>query len=89
MKRFVTGLAALLFLAVIVQFFLAASDAFDAAPTEEAFGPHRLLGYAVFLFAVVVAVVGAIARLPGRLIGLAALAAGLVLGQVLISELAR
>jgi cytochrome b561 len=89
MKRVFTGLAALLFLAVIAQFFLAASGAFDTAPTEEAFQPHRALGYSILILAVVVTVAGAIARMPGRLIGMAGLAVGLVLVQVVIAEVAK
>jgi cytochrome b561 len=89
MKRVFTGLAALLLLAVIAQFFLAAIGAFDAAPTEEAFQPHRALGYSILILAVVVAVAGAAARMPGRLIGMAGLAVGLVLVQVVIAEVAK
>jgi cytochrome b561 len=89
MKRVFTGLAALLFLAVIAQFFLAASGAFDPAPTEEAFQPHRALGYLILILALVVTVAGAVARMPGRLIGMAGLAVGLVLVQVVIAEVAK
>ncbi|MGW5363272.1 DUF6220 domain-containing protein [Actinopolymorpha pittospori] len=89
MKRVFTGLAAVLFLAVVAQFFLAASGAFDSAPTEEAFQPHRVLGYSIFVLAVVVTVVGAIAQMPRRIVGIAGLAVVLVLVQVMIAEVAK
>ncbi|MEU8244866.1 DUF6220 domain-containing protein [Nonomuraea sp. NPDC048916] len=89
MKKVFTGLAALLLLAVITQFYLAASGAFDAAPIEEAFQPHRVLGNVILVLAVVVTIAAAVARMPGRLIGMAGLAAGLVLVQSLIREVAK
>ncbi|MEU0565408.1 DUF6220 domain-containing protein [Nonomuraea sp. NPDC005983] len=89
MRKVFTGLAALLLLAVITQFYLAASGAFDAAPIEEAFQPHRVLGYSILALAVVVTIAGAVARMPGRLIGMAGLVAGLVLVQSLIREVAK
>jgi cytochrome b561 len=89
MKKVFSGLAVLLLLAVIAQFYLAASGAFDTAPTEEAFQPHRVLGNAILVLAVVVTVVAAVARMRGRLIGLAGLVAGLVLVQSLIREVAK
>ncbi len=89
MKKLFTGLATLLLIAVVVQFYLAASGAFDSAPIEEAFQPHRLLGYSILALAIVSTLVAAIARMPGRMIGLAGLAAGLVLAQSLIREVAK
>ncbi len=89
MKKAFTGLAAVLLLAVIAQFYLAASGAFDTAPVEESFQPHRTLGYAILVFALVITIAAAVARMPGRLIGLAGLAAGLVIGQSVIREVAK
>lgn len=89
MKKAFTALAALLLLAVVAQFFLAATGAVDNASTEEAFQPHRMLGYSILVLAVVVTLVGAIARMPGRLVGMAGLAAGLVILQVVIREVAK
>ncbi|WP_202864613.1 DUF6220 domain-containing protein [Micromonospora endolithica] len=89
MKKFFAGLASLLLLAEVVQFYLAASGAFDTAPREDAFSPHRALGYVILLVAVVSVVVAALARVPGRLIGTMGLAAGLVLMQSLIFEIAK
>jgi len=81
-------LASLQVLAIVAQFFLAASGAFDAAPTDEAFGPHRGLGYGIILLATVLTVVAALARMPGRLIAMAGLVAGLGVVQSLIRTVA-
>ncbi|WP_280316114.1 DUF6220 domain-containing protein [Nocardia abscessus] len=89
MKRAFTGLAALLLLAVIAQFYLAASGAYDTAPVEESFQPHRTLGYVILVFAFVLTIAAAIARMPRRLVGLAGLVTGLVIGQSVIREVAR
>ncbi|ADB31119.1 hypothetical protein Kfla_2029 [Kribbella flavida DSM 17836] len=89
MRRFFVVLAAVLMLAVFAQFFLAAMGAFDTAPKEESFGPHRVLGYVILLFAVVLTVLAAVTRLPGRLIGMTGLAGGLVLLQAVIAAVAN
>lgn len=88
MRRFFAGLAILQAVAFVAQFFLAASGAFDTAPNDESFQPHRALGFAVILLACVVTVVAAIARTPGRIIGMSGLVAGLAVVQVLISTIA-
>jgi Family of unknown function (DUF6220) len=88
MRRVFAVLAAVLVLGVVAQFFLAASGAFDTAPNDEAFRPHRVLGYAIVLVALLLAIVGALARLPGRLVGMAAAAAGLGVLQGLIRAVA-
>ncbi|MEV3927491.1 DUF6220 domain-containing protein [Actinomadura coerulea] len=67
MRRAFAGLAALLMLAVVALFFLAASGAFDTAPNDEPFQSHRALGYGVVLIAVLVTVSAALARTPGPL----------------------
>jgi heme A synthase len=89
MRTAFTGVASVLMLAVVAQFFLAASGAFDSAPNEESFQPHRVLGYGIVLLAVLLTIVAAVARMPGRLIGLSGLVAGLALAQGLISALAK
>lgn len=88
MKRTFRGLVALTLLAVVVQFFLAASGAFDTAPREEAFEPHRALGYLVLVLAVVSTVVGALAKVPARLVGTTGLVVGLVVLQPVIAGVA-
>ncbi|WP_426504449.1 DUF6220 domain-containing protein [Dactylosporangium sp. McL0621] len=89
MRKAFAGLAALFLLAVVIQFFLAASGAFNTAPSEESFRAHRALGYVIFLLAVVLVIVAAVARMSGRLIGMAGMVTGLVVLQVLIAVLAR
>ena len=88
MRKVFGALAALLMLAVVVQFLLAGSGAFAGGPKDESFGSHRALGYGILLFAVVLTAVAALARLPGRLIGMTGLVAGLVLVQGLIRAIA-
>jgi Family of unknown function (DUF6220) len=89
MRRVFALLATLLVLAFVAQFFLAASGAFDTAPNDESFQPHRALGYVIFLLAVLLTILAALVRMPGRLIGMTALVAGLTVVQVLIAVLAR
>lgn len=88
MRRVFAGLATLLVLVVVAQFFLAASSAFDTAPKDESFQMHRSLGYGVVLFAVLLTIVAALARIPGRLVGMTGLVAALGVGQGLIRAIA-
>ena len=81
-------LASVLVLLVVAQFFLAASGAFDTAPNDESFQPHRALGYGIVGFAILVTIVGALARMPGRLIGMTGLVAALGVVQGLIRAIA-
>lgn len=89
MRRVFAALASLLVLAVVAQFYFAATGAFDTAPKDESFEMHRTLGYGILLFAVVLTVVAAVARMPGRLIGMTGLVAGLALLQGIIAALAN
>jgi hypothetical protein len=88
MRKVVAVLAALLALVVVVQFFLAASGAFNTGAKDEAFQPHRALGYVVFVLAALLTIASALARMPGRLTGMAGLVAGLIVLQVLIAKAA-
>ena len=88
MRKIFAGLATLLVLAVVAQFFLAATGAFDTEPNDESFQMHRALGYGILLFAVVLTLFAALARMPGRIIGMAGLAAGLALLQGVIRAVA-
>ena len=88
MRKVVAVLASLRVLVVVAQFFLAASGAFDTAPKDEAYQPHRSLGYVIFFVAVLLTIAAGMARMPGRLTGLAALVAGLLVVQVLIATAA-
>ncbi|PWU59337.1 hypothetical protein DLE60_17085 [Micromonospora globispora] len=89
MRKAFAALATLLLLIVIAQFFFAATGAFSTAPNDESFRMHHALGYVIFLVPVVMVVVAALARMPGRLIGMAALVSGLTAVQVLIAVVAR
>ncbi|MBC6447523.1 DUF6220 domain-containing protein [Actinokineospora xionganensis] len=89
MKKAVSILATVLLAAIIVQFYLAASGAFDSAPKEESFALHRGLGNGILLTAVLLAIGAAIARFPGKLIGMSGLVAVLVLVQSLIREVSK
>jgi hypothetical protein len=88
LRRVFALLATLLVLVVVTQFILAATGAFDTAPNDEAFQPHRRLGYGIVLFAILLTIVAALARVPGRLIGMTGLVAGLGVGQGLIRAIA-
>ena len=88
MRKAFAALAGLVMLVVVVQFFLAASGAFDTAPNDESFQPHRTLGFRIVLLAVLLTVVAAVARTPGRLVGLTGLVAGLVVLQAVIRAIA-
>jgi Family of unknown function (DUF6220) len=88
MRRAFTGATSLLGLAVVVQFFLAGSGAFDNAPRDVAFAAHRGLGYLILLLALVVTIMGTLLRVPARLVGMAGLATGLILLQPVIAGVA-
>jgi cytochrome b561 len=88
MRKVVAVLATLLLVGVVVQFFLAASGAFNTDGKDEAFQPHRAMGYVVFILAVLLTIAAALARMPGRLTGMAGLVAGLIVLQVLIATAA-
>jgi Family of unknown function (DUF6220) len=89
MRKAFAGLATLLLLVVVAQFFFAATGASSTAPCDESYRPHHALGYVIFVVAVAMAIVAALARMPARLIGMSALVAGLTAVQVLIAELAK
>lgn len=88
MRKVFAALTILLMLAVVLQIFLAGVGAFETAPKDEAFQPHRALGYGILLIAVLLTLVAAVARMPGRLIGMTGLVAGLVLVQAVIRVIA-
>ncbi|WP_245665613.1 DUF6220 domain-containing protein [Actinoplanes subtropicus] len=88
-RRTFAVLAVLQLLIVLAQFYLAATGAFSAKPNDEAFEPHKALGYVTFIVPVVMAIVAAAGRLPGRLTGLSALIAGLVTVQVVVAKIAE
>lgn len=88
MRRVFAGFAGVLLLAVVVQFYLAAAGAFDAAPLEDSFEMHRTLGLIILLLAALTTIAAALARAPGKVIGLSGLIVGLVVLQSPIQRLA-
>lgn len=88
MRKIFAALARLLMLAVVLQFLLAGSGAFATEPNDESFQPHRALGYGILLFAVLLTLIAALARMPGRFIAMTGLVAGLVLLQPVIRAIA-
>ncbi len=88
MRKVFALLVTLLELVVVVQFFLAAKGAFDSAPREEAFALHRTLGYTIVLLAVLLALAAAFLRMPGRIVGLTGVVAGLTVLQPVIRAVA-
>ncbi|WP_075738894.1 DUF6220 domain-containing protein [Streptomyces acidiscabies] len=89
MRKAIAGLAAVIMFAIVVQFFLAGSGAFDTAPVDEAFRPHRMLGYLIVLLSIVATLIAALARVPGRLVGMTGLLAGLGIAQPVIATIAK
>lgn len=88
MRKVFAVLASLLPVLLAVQFFLAAFGAFDTGGKDQAFEPHRSLGYIIIYYAVMLTIVAAVARMPGRLIGMAGLVAVLGVVQSLIRTIA-
>jgi hypothetical protein len=85
MRKLFVAVSVLLFLAVLAQFYLAGMGAFDRPQDDSSFAPHRVVGMAVIpLLSVLATVAAALARAPGRLIGLSIAPFGLVVVQVLI-----
>jgi hypothetical protein len=84
-RRVYTALTGLLLLAVLVQFYFAAVGAFTKPQTDKSFMLHSVTGMLVIpLLSLLATIVAALARAPGRLIGLSILPLGLVVVQVLI-----
>ncbi|HEX7746780.1 MAG TPA: DUF6220 domain-containing protein [Micromonosporaceae bacterium] len=85
MRRIFVVVSTLLLLSTIVQFYLAAVGALTRPQTDESFALHSLNGMAVIpALSVLATIAAALARAPGRLVGLAILPAGLVVVQSLI-----
>lgn len=75
----------LLGVAVLVQFYFAAVGAFDRPQDDDSFSLHSLTGMVVIpLLSLLATGAAALARAPGRLIGLTILPLGLAVVQVLI-----
>jgi Family of unknown function (DUF6220) len=87
-RKIFAGLAALQVAVLATQFFLAASGAFDTAPNEEAFQPHRALGFGIVVLAMLLTILAALARMPRRIIGMTGLIVALAAVQGLIRAIA-
>lgn len=90
MRRLYLALAGLLLFAVFAQFYLAATGGFDRPRDDESFALHMIVGTMVVpAISLLATVVAALARAPGRLVGLTILPVGLVVLQILIGAVAR
>jgi hypothetical protein len=85
MRKAFTVLVGVLLAAVVVQFFLAGVAAFASAPNEESFGMHTTLGHLISTYAVLMGILAMPAKMPGRVIGLTFLIAGLGFLQPVIA----
>jgi hypothetical protein len=86
MRKAFAGLALLLFVLVVAQFYFAAAGAGSTGSREAAYRPHHALGYVIFIVPVVMMAVAALGRMPGRLIWMPALVSALTSLQVVIAE---
>ena len=85
MRRVYFGLSVLLLVAVVLQFYFAGVGAFTKPQTDSSYGLHSVNGMMIIpLLSILATVAAAIARVPGRVIGLAIAPLGLVVVQVLI-----
>jgi hypothetical protein len=85
MRRVFVVLSGLLLLAILVQFYFAAVGSFDRPQDDDSFALHSITGMMVIpLLSILTTVAAALARAPGRLIGMALAPLGLVVVQVLI-----
>ena len=84
-RRVYFGLSVLLVFAVVLQFYFAAVGAFSKPQTDSSYGLHSLNGMMIIpLLSILATIAAAMARVPGRAIGLAIAPLGLVVVQVLI-----
>lgn len=87
-KAFVIGAAALL-AAFALQFVFAAVGAFTKPASDEAYALHSITGMAVIpVLTLLTTLFAALAKAPGKLIGLTVLPLGLVILQALLAALA-
>jgi len=85
MRRVYVGLSGLVFLAIVAQFYFAAVGAFDRPQDDDSFALHSITGIMVIpILSILATIAAALARAPGRLIGLTLAPLGLVVVQVLI-----
>jgi uncharacterized protein DUF6220 len=89
-RRAYVTLAGLMLLAVVVQFYFAAVGAFAEPQDDQSYALHLMDGMMIIpALSLLATLVAALARAPGRLIGLTALPVGLIALQVLITEVGK
>jgi hypothetical protein len=85
MRRVYVGIVGLLLASGVLQFYFAAVGAFARPQTDDSFSLHLANGRMVFpLLAVLAIGAAALAKAPGRLIGLTSVPLGLAILQSLI-----
>lgn len=85
MRRIFVVVSTVMLLSTIVQFYFAAVGALTRPQNDDSFALHSFTGMAVIpALSLLATIAAALARAPGRVIGLAILPAGLVVVQVLI-----
>ncbi|MEV7805968.1 DUF6220 domain-containing protein [Microbispora sp. NPDC088329] len=85
MRKVYAVLATLMFVAAIVQIYLAAVGAFDKPHDDSSFSLHSMNGTMVIpVVSLLATIAAAIAKAPGRMIGMTILPIGLVIVQELI-----
>jgi hypothetical protein len=89
-RRAYVALAGLMVLAVVAQFYFAAVGAFAKPQDDQSFALHLMGGMMIIpVLSLLATLVAALARAPGRLIGLTAVPIGLIVLQVLITEVGK
>jgi hypothetical protein len=89
-RRVYLVLSILLLAAVAAQFYFAAVGAFAKPQTDSSFALHDLTGSIIIpVLSLLLTIAAAVARAPGRLIGLSILPLGLVILQMLIVVVGR
>jgi hypothetical protein len=89
-RRAFVIVSALLLASFVLQFAFAAVGAFTKPAGDSAYALHSVTGMAVIpVLTLLTTLFAALAKAPGRLIGLAVLPLGLVVVQVLIATLAN
>ncbi len=90
MRKALVVTSALLLVAFTLQFVFAAVGAFTKPAADNAYALHSVNGMAVIpVLTLLTTLFAALAKAPGRLIGLAILPLGLVIVQVLLAGLAN
>lgn len=90
MRKVYVALLGVLAIAIAIQFYLAASGAFETPRTEDSFAMHRINGMMVIpVLALLATVAGALARVGGRLVALTILPIGLIILQSVIRAVAE